>query len=76
MSQPASSLTLVCPPGQQGQNPAEGVGRMAGSLTMGAPPLLPTAQRSRQRVGTGGGTLFLLARTVAFRKVGASSLGW
>ena len=27
-------------------------------------------------MGTGGGTLFLLARTVAFRKFGACSLGW
>lgn len=32
--------------------------------------------RSGQLVGTGVGTLFPLARTVAFRNAGASSLGW
>lgn len=39
--QPASSLTLGCPPGQQGQSLAEGAGRMAGSLTMGPLPHCP-----------------------------------
>lgn len=48
---------------------------MSGSLSMEPHPL-PTALRSGQLVGTGGRLLFLLARTVAFWKAGASSLGW
>ena len=48
---------------------------MSGSLSMESHPL-PTALRSGQLVGTGGGLLFVLARTVAFWKAGARSLGW